>query len=932
MKPKNPWRPDDADLWISEPLDGMVTLLGSALGQAVAELDGPSRLDDIEDLHTRCRRAIAEDNPNLRADAEARISELDLGAIVDLLRAYTAFFHLVNQAEQQEIIRINRLRAREATPEVPRPESIDEALFRLKKRGCTKERALALLARLDVQPTMTAHPTEARRRSILYKQQRLAALLTLRRRQCEMTPEEAEHARREIHNQIALLLATDEVRPERITVESEVEHGLYFLRNTIWNAVPRIYDDVRRAFERHYGVAPELPAFLRFRSWIGSDRDGNPNVTPALTRRTVARMREVALRLHLDELRLLRRELSLSDRQLPAPDELRASLAEDARAVALKEVWKRQFRHEPYRLKVSYMMTRVAALLEAAETGASGGAAYDGAAYLEDLRLLRRCLEASGFDDLVRYGRLGGLLARAQAFGFHMAALDVRQHSRVHEEAVAALLRLAGVTDDYAALPETKRLEILDAELRNPRPLLPRGAALPDDARMVLDTFEVVREIAEREPAALGSFVVSMTHTVSDVLEVLLLAKEAGLWRLRDGVVTCPLDVVPLFETIEDLETAHLFMEALFTHPVYRTHLEARGRFQEIMLGYSDSNKDGGFLMANWALHKAQERLGRTCRAHGVDFRLFHGRGGTVGRGGGRANRAILAMPPACQSGRIRFTEQGEVISFRYALPDVAHRHLEQIVNALFLATAPAKEPPAASDDDPDKAALLETLAARAMEAYRGLIDDPELWPWYTKVTPIEQISRLPIASRPVSRKAAGEVDFEGLRAIPWVFAWTQTRYIVPGWYGLGRAFAGMLEDEPERLDTLRRLYREWPFFRAVIDNAQLEMARARLDVARHYARLAEDVHKPFHDVIATDYRRARTAVLRITGEREILDNSHAVQESILLRNPYTDVLNLLQIELMKRYRRAPEAEREPLRQALFLSINGIAAAMQSTG
>ena len=931
-KPKNPWRPPDADLWISEPLDGMVTLLSTALGQAVAELDGAIRLDDIEDLYTMCLRAVTEDKPILRAGAEERIAELGLDAIVGVLRAYTAFFHLVNQSEQQEIIRINRLRAREATAEVPRADSIEEALFRLRKQGCSREEALAILTRLDVQPTMTAHPTEARRRSILYKQQRLAEILTLRRRQCEMTPEEDERALHEIHNQIELLLATDEVRPERITVESEVEHGLYFLRNTIWNAVPRIYDDVRRAFERHYGVTPEVPAFLRFRSWIGGDRDGNPNVTPALTRRTVTRMREVALRLHLDELRLLRRELSLSDQQVPIPDELRASLAEDAVTIALDDVWQRQFRHEPYRLKVSYMMTRIATLLEAAERGDHETAAYDGKAYLEDLRLLRRCLEASGFEEVVRYGRFDGLLARAQTFGFHMAALDVRQHSLVHEAAVAALLHVAGVADDYAALPETKRLEILDAELRNPRPLLPPGATLPDSARMVLDTFAVVREIAEREPAALGCLIVSMTHTVSDLLEVLLLAKEAGLWRLRDGVVSCPLDVVPLFETIEDLETAHLFMESLFTHPTYRMHLEARGRFQEIMLGYSDSNKDGGFLMANWALHKAQKRLGRTCRAHGVDFRLFHGRGGTVGRGGGRANRAILAMPPASQSGRIRFTEQGEVISFRYALPDIAHRHLEQIVNALFLATVPAEKAPAAPDDEPERAALMEELSARAMEAYRELIDDPELWPWYTRVTPIEQISRLPIASRPVSRKAAGEVDFEGLRAIPWVFAWTQTRYIVPGWYGLGRAFAGMLEAEPERFDTLRRLYREWPFFRAVIDNAQLEMARARLDIARHYARLAEDVHKPFHDVIATDYHRARAAVLRITGERELLDNSHAVQESIRLRNPYTDVLNLLQIELMKRYRRTPEDEREPLRQALFLSINGIAAAMQSTG
>ncbi|GIV59569.1 MAG: phosphoenolpyruvate carboxylase [Rhodothermaceae bacterium] len=946
MPAPNPWRPDDGVVWISESLHEVVDLLGTELGQAVENQYGPALLDDIEVLHRLCRRATNEDDPTPRAEAEARIAALDLDRIVELLRSYTAFFHLLNQAEQQEIIRINRERARQATPEHPRADAIDEALFHLRARGLPAEEALAVLGRLDIQPTMTAHPTEARRRSILYKQQSLATLLTQRRRQCETTPVEAEQARLDVHNQIALLLATDEVRAERVSVENEVEHGLYFLSNTIWETVPRIYADVRRAFEQYYGITPELPAFLRFRSWIGSDRDGNPNVTPEVTRWTVRRLRQVALRLHYEALRHLRRELSLSERQIRIPEALTASLAEDAAEITLDPAWARQFQYEPYRLKISYMMTRVATLLEAARTGEETPAppVYDSTRYLQDLLLLRRCLEATGFGELARDGQLGRLLARTRTFGFHMAALDIRQHSRVHEEAVAALLRIAGVTGDYAALTEAERLELLTRELHNPRPLRPHGAPLPETARMVIETFEVAREMAAQEPAALGSLIVSMTHAVSDLLEVMLLAKEVGLWRLEGDTVTCPLDIVPLFETIEDLETAHLFMETLFEHPVYRKHLAARGHFQEIMLGYSDSNKDGGFWMANWALHKAQERLGRVCRDYGVDFRLFHGRGGTVGRGGGRANRAILAMPPVSHNGRIRFTEQGEVISFRYALPEIAHRHLEQIVNAMLLATAPGgpREAPATAEDtrrpasrvtsDAPEARLMEELADRAMQAYRDLIHDEQLWTWYTRITPIAQISRLPIASRPVSRKSADEVDFEGLRAIPWVFAWTQTRYIVPGWYGLGRALAEALDAGSAPLDILRRMYREWPFFRAVIDNAQLEMARARLEIARHYARLADDIHKPFHDIIATDFHRARTAVLQITGQAELLDISRAVQQSIVLRNPYTDVLNLLQIELMKRERAARPAEREALRQALFLSINGIAAAMQSTG
>ncbi len=931
MTTRNPWHLDEGKRWITEPLHQHVDLLGAVLGRVIEMQTGAARLDHIEDLVGMCRQAVAEDNPIFRAGAQAHIETLDLPEIVGLLRDFTAFFHLVNQAEKQEIIRVNRERAVRATPDRPRADSVEEAFFRLRRQGCTREDALRLLARLDIQPTLTAHPTEARRRSILYKQQRLADLLG-RLQRCETTPEEKDAVHTGIFNQIALLRATDEVRATRVEVADEVEHGLYFLRNSIWNAVPRIYEDVRRAFERHFGPAPDLPPFLRFRSWIGSDRDGNPRVTAALTRHTLAVQRSTALQLYLEALRALRRELSLSDRQVAVPPALRRSLEADAAAVPLPEEALRPFRHEPYRLKLTYMMARLAAMQD------GDAPAYTAADFVADLCLLERCLDEVGLATVGRWGRLGALIARARAFGFHMAALDVRQHSHVHEAAVAVLFRLGGVVDDYAALPEADRLDVLTAELANPRPLLPRNADLPPAARSVLETFDVVREIIATEPAAMGSFIVSMTHTVSDVLEVLLLAREAGLWQGTAGGGRCPLDVVPLFETIEDLETAHLFMASLFAHPAYGAHLEGRGRFQEIMLGYSDSNKDGGFWMANWALHKAQERLGHVCREHDVDFRLFHGRGGTVGRGGGRANQAILAMPPDCHNGRIRFTEQGEVISFRYALPEVAHRHLEQIVNAVVQAThagMPATRAgmPATRDvRGPEESRLMEFLADRAMEAYRDLIHDEKLWAWYTRVTPIAQISRLPIASRPVSRKAADEVDFEGLRAIPWVFAWTQTRYIVPGWYGLGRALAETLEAEEGALETLRHMFRAWPFFQAVVNNAQLEMARARLDIARHYARLAEDIHRPFHDRIATDFQRARAALLRITGQQELLDNSRAVQQSIHLRNPYTDVLNLLQIELMKRLRATPDEAREPLRQALFLSINGLAAAMQSTG
>jgi phosphoenolpyruvate carboxylase len=672
-----------------------------------------------------------------------------------------------------------------------------------------------------------------------------------------------------------------------------------------------------------------VPAVVRYRSWIGGDRDGNPNVTPEVTRWTLAAQRRAALQRQLGELRHLQEDLSIAELRVPVGAALRDSLAREASEINLPDEIQRQYQNEPYRLKLAYMSHRIRALLDALD-GASGSAAggYDGRRYLEDLRLIDSALRESGFAEVAENGRLARALVLADAFGFHLATLDVRQHSRFHEEALTEILRVAEVTDDYSRLSEEEKLEILTAQLSNPRPLLPRHVTLPGSAAMVMATFEAVREAIATEPESIRSYIVSMTHDVSDLLEPMLLAKEAGLWDTESDA--CPaLDFVPLFETIEDLEVCAGYMHTLFTHPVYRRQVAARGGFQEIMLGYSDSNKDGGYWMANWALHKAQRGLGEVCREHDVDFRLFHGRGGTVGRGGGRANQAILAMPPVANNGRIRFTKQGEVISFRYALAGVAHRHLEQIVSAVLAAT-PRGEPTPSAPDEGEAAELMNTNSRASMDAYRALIDDPGLWSWYIHATPIEHISRLRIASRPVSRKSASEVDFDGLRAIPWVFAWTQTRYLVPGWYGIGAGVSKILQD-PNSAAVLKRLYATWPFFRAVIDNAQMEMARARLPIAARYAR-REDDGLDYHQKIASDFGLARDAILEITNATDLLTNDRVIHRSIELRNPYTDVLNLVQLELLDRFRNAPDADRQAIGDAIFLSINGIAAAMQSTG
>ncbi|MBW3555155.1 MAG: phosphoenolpyruvate carboxylase, partial [Gemmatimonadetes bacterium] len=635
---------------ISRPLSEDVNLLGGLLGDAIRLRAGEEVFEQVEQLRLLCKRAAEEENPSLRDDAAARIRELDTDRLGWILRSYSAFFHLVNQAEKREILRVNRERSSGGSR---RPESIGDAVARMKAAGRTMEEVIVALARLDIQPTLTAHPTEARRRTLLQAQRRIAELLATLRRP-GATPAEAGDAAQALEDQVTLLLATAEIRAERPTVRDEVEQGLYFLESTIWETAPRIHRDVERALRREFGDAAEAvdaPVFLRWRSWIGSDRDGNPNVTPEVTRWTYERQRRAAVALHRRELDGLIEELSISERLAPVPERLRRRLEEESAGAG-----EERFPGEPYRQLLSRMST---ALNPAAERS------YGAADLQEDLDLIRSCLEETGFASVARNGRLQRARVLVRTFGLHLAALDVRQHSAVHEAAVAALLTEAGVTDRYAELDEDARVELLRRELANPRPLLPAGAEPEDAAREALETFAVIREIAAESPEAVGTYIVSMTHSVSDLLEPMLLAKEAGLWRLRDGRVETAMDFVPLFETIDDLDDAADRMAALFADPVYRLQLEARGSFQEIMLGYSDSNKDGGYWMANWALHRAQATLGAVCREHSVDFRLFHGRGGTVGRGGGRANQAISAMPPAAQNGRIRLTEQGEVISFR---------------------------------------------------------------------------------------------------------------------------------------------------------------------------------------------------------------------------------------------------------------------------
>jgi phosphoenolpyruvate carboxylase len=945
--------PDQCTL--SQPLCSDIMLLDRLLGEVLSDQEDASLLPLARKLYED------EGEPGSLA---GRIPELrDPQVVQQLLRAFTVFFQLLNTAEQKEIVRVNRSRA-VRNPGQPRPESIGEAVRRLKESGMTAAQMQELLSRIDICSTLTAHPTEARRRAVQDKLQEIAEGLVER----DLPPHtplldrplnSADLVERELRAALTALWQTDELRASRITVEDEVRNGLYFFEHTILDVVPWLYDDLRAALREAYPEHSfQMPAFLYFRSWVGGDRDGNPNVTPDVTWRTLLTHKELVLRYYLERVGDLQRLLTQSARLAPASQELLRSIEQDRETVPLPVAPRKRFESEPYGLKLLYIAGRLQATLdhlaalsdfraEGPSFTARPPAYRRSAEFLEDLILIQRSLREGHAAVLADEGPLAHLIVQVQAFGFHLAALDARQHSDEHAAVFDEMMAAAQVLPPggrYSDLNEEEKVRVLTRELCSPRALLPRDWTGSERAQAVTQVFDVIRH-AQRYIAArsVTTYVISMTHGISDVLEVLLLAKEEGLvrWRLEEGepVMESDLDVVPLFETVDDLHRCEGLLRRLFANRGYRFQLAARGMFQEVMLGYSDSSKDGGYLAANWALHDAQARLSRVCRKAGVTLRLFHGRGGTVGRGGGRANQAILSQAPGSFTGPIRFTEQGEVISFRYSLLPIAHRHLEQIVNAVLLA---AGEQSRQRPEPRRWHAALEQMAARSREAYRALVyEDAGFWDFYSQATPIAHISRLPIASRPVFRPGRASSGVESLRAIPWVFAWVQSRYVVPGWYGLGTALEWFVQEHPGGLELLREMYRKWRFFRTVINNAQLELTRAHLRTAAWYAQRVEPQEEGIrlHALVEEEYCRTREQVLRITGEQSLLDHSPVVRSTVAFRNPVTVPLSKLQVYLLDRWESpaeegvSPEEVRsDPWRDAILLSIIGLAAAMQSTG
>lgn len=902
-------------------LSADVDFLATALGDVVREQEGDRLFQLVERVRGLTKR-LREEPADLGAQHQfdAILSQVSTGDAEKLVRAFTVYFQLVNLAEEIHRVRVNRRRSLTATEEKPRSESLAAAVLALKEQGMTAADARAFLGGLDLRLTLTAHPTEVKRYTVRLKLERIGEALT-RLAEQELPPREVRQQQELIHAEIATLWLTREVIEEKPTVIDEVKSALYYFRRTLLDVVPELMRDLEWALQTYLpqgdqdatgGVlAPDpreatsaLPPVLKFCSWIGGDRDGNPYVTPQVTRQAYELQAAVANDTYLADVDVLVQRLSLWEKRAPLTHQLREAL--DARAEAIGPGTR--FAGEPYRLWLEQVHRLLVA--EGAQAGSYPGGPQG---YLNDLRLLESALQF-GHGERPARAFVRPAAARAAAFGFALAPLDLREHSGKHETAVAQILKAALVHDDYCALTEEQRVEVLERELESQRPLLTRGAKPGDEAERALAFLDELRRAGELYgPQAYGSSIVSMAEGASDVLEALLLAKEAGV---RD------LNVTPLFETLADLDASKDVMQQLFTSQPYRRHVHQRG-VQEVMIGYSDSNKDVGLVAANWALYRAQEGLAELCRDHGVTLRIFHGRGTSIGRGGGPAGQAILAQPPGSLAGHMRITEQGEALADRYRDKDLAYRHLEQVLHAFVLASARDAGPLPQVPDEYREA--MDRAAEASRSTYHELIHDPVFIPFFEQVTPINELGRLNLGSRPTRRSA--DHSLETLRAIPWVFAWTQNRANVPGWYGLGAALKAV---GPQ---LAAQMYGQWPFFRTMIDVAQMSLAKADMAVFSSYLQLVDPAHRRLGELIVTRHQNAVRLIEELTGSA-LLAEDQVLRRSIDLRNPYVDPISRLQVELLRRLRSVPDdsPERAELDYAVMLSLTGVSAGMRNTG
>ncbi|MEP6832552.1 MAG: phosphoenolpyruvate carboxylase [Gemmatimonas sp.] len=921
------------------PLRDDIRLLGRILGDTVREQQGDAVFEIVESVRQLGVRFAREGKTEDRLALNALLNGVPQDTIVSVVRAFAYFLQLANIAEDAHLIR--RRRAHDIARDAPSAGTLAFALTAIETITNASD-LKTFFESANISPVLTAHPTEVQRQSIQRAMQSIAALLD-RQERVERTPEEQGEDNRELQRLVLTLWNTRMVRPSRLQVIDEVKNGIHYFDNTFLTELPRLYAETEDALTATF---PEtdwaLPDFFRIGSWIGGDRDGNPFVTADVLKETLRLQSSAALSFYLSEVHALGEDLPLSELLLPVTP----ALQELSRRSPDKQP---QRLDEPYRRGLIGIYARLAATAKALDgTEPVRRAVGEADAYAtvqefaNDLLIIRDSLRINKVARLAN-GRLRRLIRAASVFGFHLAPIDLRQNSEVHERVVAELLTRAGVCDNYAALSESERIELLNREVSGMRPLYASYLSYSEETRKELAIVAAARELRQKYgPACLPHYIISKCDGVGDLLEVVLLQKEVGLMSsdAASGAPAVLMQVIPLFETIEDLRRAASTMAAAFTLPSFRSLVASRGNVQEVMLGYSDSNKDGGFLTSGWELFQAEVSLLRVFEAHGVRMRLFHGRGGSVGRGGGPSYQAICAQPAGTVNGQIRITEQGEVITSKYATPDVGRHNLETLMAATLEASFLGRT----DGDSVLPEAQLETfyphmhrLSELAYHAYRNLVyETPGFAQYFRESTPLLEIATLNIGSRPAARTTSGRI--EDLRAIPWVFSWAQCRLLLPGWYGFGTAVEQWLAETPDGMTKLQQMAKVWPFFRDQLANMDMVLAKSDLAVASRYAELVPDaeLRDAIFGRIKKEWYGTRAAVLTITGQSRLLERNPALERSIATRFPYIDPLNHLQVDLLRRHRQAKaENTGEPverIERGIHLTINGISAGLRNSG
>ncbi|GAE37452.1 phosphoenolpyruvate carboxylase [Halalkalibacter akibai] len=904
-----------------------VKKLGNILGEILVHHGGISLLHKVEtirELTKDLRKDFSEDSYK---KLKEEIASLEPPTRSQVIRAFSIYFHLVNMAEQNH--RIRRRREYQLQEDgVVQPVSIESAVLSIKEGQYSDDVIQQVLNDLSIELIITAHPTEATKRTVLEIQKRISAILQALDNPM-LTKKERKDLDESLFNDVTALWQTDELRQRKPTVIDEVKNGLYYFNETLFDALPSIHQELEDQLEEYF---PEnnwkVPNFLHFGSWIGGDRDGNPNVTPEITWETLKLQRKVALEKYDEAIVDLMKRFSQSTTRVSLDEELVKSVEqEEITYMAEDEKW--PVKSEVYRRKFAIMLKRIR------EVGKSD-MGYLAAEELEqDLVQVKNSVEKHQ-PSHHKLKTIRKVIRQVQLFGFHLATLDIRNHSGEHEAAITEILKVVGISDNYAQLTEEEKIKILDNVLQDPRPLLLLEEDYSKETQEVLKVFKMIKKAhAEFGPRSIEVYLVSMTQSSSDLLEVLVLAKEAGIYRLHaDGKLDSALNVAPLLETIGDLVAGPEIMKTLFEMDVYRNHIQKRGNRQEIMLGYSDGSKDGGTLTANWKLFKAQQEIHNMAHNYDIALKFFHGRGGSLGRGGGPLNRSILSQPGETLGDGVKITEQGEVLSSRYLLEDIAYRNLEQAASALLEATAKVANKKLEKGQLREKAweDAMEDISSHSLKKYQSFVfEDKDFLTYFKQATPLQELGALNIGSRPMKRK--GSERFEDLRAIPWVFAWTQSRQMIPAWYAAGTGLQAFASKGQENLELLQEMYKNWPFFQSTINNLQLALMKADLTTAKEYLNLVEDqtIANRMFTNISDEYKRTHDMLLQITGNEQLLDQTPNIKESIHRRNPYVDPLNFLQVDLIQKMRSSQDESEEVLTEVL-LTISGIAAGLVNTG